>query len=108
MVSDIWINLPVSDLKQSAAFFTKIGFSPNPGPGNTEQSLSFIISEKKVVLMIFVQDVFSNFTDHALSDTSKGSEVLFSLGADSREQVDEIANRVLSRRNSICRASGIK
>jgi carbonic anhydrase len=29
-----------------------IGFVPNPGPGNTEHSASFIIGEKKVVLML--------------------------------------------------------
>lgn len=44
--------------------------------------------------MLFAQDVFTGFTSHGLSDTSKGTEVLFSLGADSREQVDEMASRV--------------
>ena len=93
MAQDIWINLPVKDLARSVAFFTRIGFAPNPGPGNSAQSASFTIGESKVVLMLFLQDVFSRFTNNAPSDTAKGSEVLFSLGADSREQVDDIANR---------------
>ncbi len=46
--------------------------------------------------MLFAQDVFSGFTNNALSDTTKGTEVLFSLGADSRDQVNDIANRVKS------------
>ena len=85
MAQEIWLNLPVKDLAKSAAFFAEIGFARNPGPGNSEKSASFTIGDKKIVLMIFAQDVFSGFTDNALSDTAKGTEVLFSLGADSRD-----------------------
>lgn len=96
MTQDIWINLPVKNLAKSAAFFTEIGFAPNPGPGNSAQSASFTIGEKQVVLMLFIQDAFASFTNHALSDTTKGSEVLLSLGANSRSQVDDIAKRAKS------------
>ena len=94
MTQDLWLNLPVSDLARSTAFFTQIGFSPNPGPGNSANSASFTIGQKKIVLMLFTSEVFASFTRCPASDTSKGSEVLFSLGAASREQVDEIANKV--------------
>ncbi len=69
MTQDLWINLPVKDLAKSVTFFTKIGFATNPGPGNSEQSASFTIGEKKVVLMLFVQDVFSGFTNNMLGLT---------------------------------------
>ncbi|HVA54372.1 MAG TPA: VOC family protein [Gammaproteobacteria bacterium] len=96
MAQDIWLNLPVKDIARSITFFTKIGFALNPGPGNSEQSASFTIGKKQIVLMLFVQDVFSGFTNNALSDTAKGTEVLFSLGADSRAQVNDIADQVKS------------
>ena len=96
MAQDIWLNLPVRDLARSVAFFTAIGFAPNPGPGNSEHSASFTIGEKKLVLMLFTQDVFAGFTRNALSDTTRGTEVLFSLGAGSRAQVDDIADRAKS------------
>ena len=96
MAQDIWINLPVKDLARSTAFFTNIGFVRNPGPGSAEHSASFITGGKKVVLMLFDQEVFSGFTAHPVADTNKGTEVLFSLGADSRSQVDEIADRAKS------------
>jgi uncharacterized protein len=96
MAQDIWLNLPVKDLARSVTFFSAMGFARNPGPGNSEQSASFTIGEKKVILMLFAEDVFSDFTKHALADTSKGSEVLFSLGADSRDQVDDMASRARS------------
>lgn len=104
MAHDIWLNLPVKDLTRSIAFFKAIGFAPNPGPGNTEKSASFTIGEKKVVLMLFTEGVFAGFTGNALSDTAKGTEVLFSLGADSREQVDDIAKRAASAGGSVCAA----
>lgn len=95
MAQDIWLNLPVSDLAKSVAFFTEIGFTRQTGPGNSEHSASFIIGEKKVILMLFAQDVFAGFTNNVIADTSKGTEVLFSLGADSRVQVDDMANKVM-------------
>lgn len=93
MAQDIWLNLPVKDLAHSVQFFTEIGLARNPGPGNSENSASFTIGEKKVVLMLFSQEVFSGFTNNALSDTAKGTEVLFSLGATSRDEVNDMANR---------------
>jgi len=91
---DIWINLPVKHLQRSVDFFTKIGFRTNPGPGNSAQSASFTIGDKNVALMLFVEEAFSGFTNNAVSHTAKGTEVLFSLGAESREQVDDMARRV--------------
>jgi predicted lactoylglutathione lyase len=91
MTNDIWLNLPVKDLAKSIHFFTQIGFSHNPGPGNTANSASFLIGDKKIVLMLFAQAMFTGFTRHALADTSQGSEVLFSLGAVTREDVDNYA-----------------
>lgn len=53
MTHDVWLNLPVSDLPQSIAFFTAVGFTPNPGPGNSAHSASFTIGTRKTVLMLF-------------------------------------------------------
>ncbi|MES2625974.1 MAG: VOC family protein [Pseudomonadota bacterium] len=101
MAQDIWLNLPVKNLGASVYFFTEIGFVRNPGPGNSEQSASFFIGDKKVVLMLFAQEMFTSFTSNTLADTSKGTEVLFSLGADSRAQVDDLAKRAKSAGGSI-------
>ena len=96
MTNDIWLNLPVKDLAKSIHFFTHIGFQPNPGPGNTAHSASFLVGDKKVVLMLFAQDMFAGFTRHALVDTALGSEVLLSLGAVNRADVDNYAKNATS------------
>jgi uncharacterized protein len=93
VAQDVWINLPVGDLAKSILFYTEMGFTHTPGPGNTAHSASFTIGEKKVVLMLFSASVFSGFTSNPVSDPTKGTEVLFSLGADNRAQVDSIARR---------------
>jgi len=106
MARDVWINLPVKDLAKSVSFYTEIGFAPNPGPGNSAHSASFTIGEKKVVLMLFTENAFSGFTNNALSDTTQGTEVLFSIGADKRAQVDDIAMRARDAGGKVFREPG--
>jgi len=84
----------VRDLPRAVAFFTAIGFVPKPGPGNTAHSASFQVGGNRVILMLFTESLFSTFTNHALADTARGSEVLFSLGARDRAEVDALAARV--------------
>ncbi len=104
MAQDIWINLPVKDVARAASFFSAIGFTPKPGPGNSAHSASFSIGKQEVVLMLFAQEMFTGFSGNALADTDKGTEVLFSLGADSCEQVDALAARVSAAGGEVFRA----
>src|SRR6185436_11940786 len=94
MTKDIWINLPVKDINKSKEFFTKLGFANNPGPGNSDVSTSFLIGSKKVIVMLFAESVFKNFTRNNIPDTKQSTEVLFSFDAESREEVDELAKKV--------------
>lgn len=95
MAQDLWINLPVKDLARSITFYTGVGFTPSPGPGDSDQSAGFVVGDNGVVLMLFVEEAFSRFTQHPVADPFQGSEILFSLGASSRGQVDEIAKRAV-------------
>lgn len=89
MIKDIWINLPVKDIQRSKEFYTAIGFKSNE-KHNSPDSLSFLIGDKNIVLMLFPEKVFQSFTINPVSDAVKGTEVLLSLGASSREEVDEL------------------
>lgn len=90
---EVWINLPVKDLEKSRAFYSSIGFKLNEGPGNTNVSASFLIGSKNVVLMLFSQPMFKQFTGNEVTETSKSNEVLFSIDAESIEEVKELANK---------------
>jgi len=94
MTKEFWVNLPVKDIKRSREFFTEIGFSLNQKYGNSDESASFLIGDKNVVLMLFVERIFKTFTRNEISDTGQSSEVLFSIDAENREEVDALAKRV--------------
>ena len=93
MTKEIWLNLPVKDIARSKAFFTALGFTFDPRHGNSNEAAGMIIGEKKMMVMLFNEANFRNFTGHDISDTSKGSEVLISFDAESREEVDELARK---------------
>lgn len=95
MTKKIWINLPVKDINKSKDFFTKIGFTLNTGPGNTDKSASLLVGEQKIVVMLFENSVFKGFTGHEITDTKESTEVLFSIDAESRTEVDEMADKAL-------------
>ncbi|MEJ5962067.1 VOC family protein [Pedobacter immunditicola] len=90
----MWFNLPVKDIQKAKVFYKEIGFTPNPMHENADHMASFFIGEKQVVMMLFPEDTFKHFTGHEVSDTSKGTEVLLNIDADSREEVDEMCQIV--------------
>ncbi|MFD1676572.1 VOC family protein [Alicyclobacillus fodiniaquatilis] len=95
MANQMWINLPVSDLEKSKAFFAQIGFSLSAGPGNISDNACLVIGDENVGVMLFPESTFKKFTGKEIANTAKGTEVLFTIGADSREEVDEMVNKVV-------------
>lgn len=93
MAKQIWLNLPVKDIKKSKAFFSTIGFSFNE-KHETESSACMMVGENNFVIMLFQEQMFEGFAQNKLTDTSTSSEVLISIDAESREEVDELAQKV--------------
>ncbi|MGN6396862.1 MAG: VOC family protein [Mucilaginibacter sp.] len=97
MTKELWINLPVKNLKNSMDFFTRIGFKFNTdSPGHNDTMSPMIIGAKNIVVMLIEEKVFTVNNCVPVSDTSKGSEVLLSFDAESREEVDEMAKKVVA------------
>lgn len=94
MPSDIWINLPVSDVARARDFFTAIGFRLNPDFGHGPDAVSFLVGEKEVVVMLFAEETFSGFAQSPVADADAGARMLLSIGLDSREAVDTLAGKV--------------
>lgn len=95
MTKELWINLPVKNLKKSIEFFTAIGFSfKTDSPGYTETMAPMIVGTKNIIVMLFQEDVFKNTCMNAVADTSKATEVLFSFDAENRDEVDATAAKV--------------
>ncbi|MES2933874.1 MAG: VOC family protein, partial [Pseudomonadota bacterium] len=93
-IKKLWLNLPVKDPIISRAFYEKVGFKLNQDYGNGPDSASFFVGESKIVLMLFNESSFAGFVNGKVADLSNGNEVLFSLSADSKAEVDEMVQVV--------------
>lgn len=87
-VKQLWLNLPVKDIAGSKQFFTEIGFRENPIHKGSTNLAGFLIGDQDFVLMLFEENDFKSFTNHEISDTKSGSEMLINIDAQSKEEVD--------------------
>jgi predicted lactoylglutathione lyase len=93
MVKQIWLNLPVKNVEKSKAFFTEIGFAFNE-QHSTTTSVCMLVGEANFVVMLFEEKQLEGFMQNKITDTSLSSEMLISIDAQSKEEVDEFANKV--------------
>ena len=93
MVKEFWINLPVKNIEKSKEFFTKMGFSFNTKFGNTAHSASLLVGSKNIVVMLFEEQMFKGFAGQGITNTSQATEVLFSIDAESKAEVNEMAKK---------------
>jgi len=95
MAKEFWLSLPVKDVKKSKAFFTQLGFSFND-KYSSDTSACLLVGEKHVVVMLFEEPSFKGFINREIADTAQGTEVLLSFDAQSKEEADEIAKKVVA------------
>jgi predicted lactoylglutathione lyase len=93
MVKQIWLNLPVKNVEKSKTFFTEIGFSFNE-KHDTASYTCMVVGENNFAVMLFEEKQFESCILNKIADTTVGSEVLISIDAQSREEVDEFAKKV--------------
>lgn len=101
MAKQIFVNLPVKDVRRSKKFFSQIGFSFNP-QFTDDKSACMIIGEN-IYAMFLEEPFFKNFTKKQISDAQKTTEVLIAIDAESKEKVDEIVNKAVEAGGSIYR-----
>ena len=82
----IFVNLPVTDLARSTAFYEAVGFTKNPKFSN-EQASCMVWSDT-IHFMLLRHDFWKTFTDKQIVDAPKAAQVLLCLTRDSRDEVD--------------------
>jgi hypothetical protein len=92
MTKQFWLNLPVKDLARSREFFTQLGFNFNERHGQSNM-VSLALGDGGTLVNLFAEATFSGFAAAAVADASRAAEVLLSLDAQSRDEVDTIASR---------------
>ena len=93
MTKELWINLPVKDVKKSKEFFTRIGFTPEE-THETADMACVKVGEKNIAVLLFAEETLKDFLKNEISDTKTGSEMMISFDAESREEIDETAKKV--------------
>lgn len=83
----IFINLPVTDLKASMAFYEALGFTKNPQLSD-ETAVCMVWSET-IHAMLLTHKKWRTFTTRPIPATDS-SEVMLALSCDSQEEVDKL------------------
>ncbi|MGM0875388.1 MAG: VOC family protein [Bacillota bacterium] len=72
----------------------------NTQNGNGDQA-QLVIGDKNATVLLFPDSTFKNFTRHEIVDTNQATEVLLSIDAENREEVDEMAKKAVKAGGTI-------
>lgn len=90
----IFVNLPVKNLNQSIAFFTKLGFQFNPQ--FTDETATCMIVSDVIFVMLLTEAKFKEFTPNAICDATRSNEALVCLSLPSRGAVDDMVRNAIA------------
>ena len=82
----IFVNLPVTDLDRSKAFYEAIGARNEPK--FTDDNAAMMVLSDTINVMLLKHDFYSTFTRKPIADAHQTSQVLLALSADSIADVD--------------------
>ena len=90
----IFVNLPVTDLQRSTAFYEAVGATKNPQ--FSDETASCMVFSDTIYAMLLTHDKYRQFTTKRIADARETSEVMLCLSADSRGEVDRMAETAIA------------
>lgn len=100
-VSATFVNLPVKDLKQSIAFFERLGFTFDPQ--FTDDSAACLVLGPSHYAMLISHARFADFTPYPRVDAHRSTEVLVALQLASRAQVEQVTSQAVAAGGKVFR-----
>lgn len=94
MHKQIFVNLPVRDLKRSMTFFKALGL--NFDPAFTNDDAACLVIGENLYAMLLTEPFFRTFTDKTLVDAHTHVETLVCLSCESRAEVDEVVAKAVA------------
>ncbi len=95
MAKQIFVNLPVKDLKKTVDFFTKLGFTFEPK--FTDEHATCMVIGENIFAMLLVEKFFKSFLrNKEICDSKKSTEVLIALSLENRKEVDEMMEKAIT------------
>jgi predicted lactoylglutathione lyase len=92
MNKQVIVNLAVKDLDKSKAFFSALGFTPNPQFSN-EQAAFMTVVEDAIHVMLAKEPFFQSLIGKPVAQAKEANEVVIALSCESREEVDSLIAR---------------
>jgi predicted lactoylglutathione lyase len=90
----LFVNLAVAELDRSVDFFTKLGFEFDQR--FTDETATCMVVSDEAFVMLLVRDKFKGFTSKDLADTATQTEAILAVSAESRAEVDELADAAIA------------
>lgn len=90
----LFVNLAITDLQRTTAFWEGLGFAFNR-QFTDEKATCMVLSEEAYVMWLR-REFFQTFTKRQICDTSTATESLLCISAESREAVDALVKRALA------------
>lgn len=94
----IFVNLPVTDIARSRAFYAALGFSFNEQ--FSDDNTACVVISDTIFVMLLNHARFGDFTPLPILDSRKGCAHLLALSRDSRADVDAFAVAALANGGS--------
>ena len=83
----IFVNLPVTDLEKSKAFYEAVGAANNPA-FTDDTAACMVVEEGSIHVMLLTHEKWATFTSKKIPDAHTTAQVLLCVSADSRDAVD--------------------
>lgn len=90
----LFVNLAVSDLDRTMAFWQGLGFVFNR-QFTDDKAACMVLSEEAYVMWLR-RDFFQGFTKRQICDTSTATESLLCISAENKAAVDDLVQRALA------------
>lgn len=91
MPTQIFVNIPVKDLKRSMDFFASLGYQFNKQ--FTDERAACLVISDRIYFMLLLEKFFNTFTPKRIIDTRTEVEVINCLMVDNRMEVDELVDK---------------
>ena len=83
----IFVNLPVTDLEKSKAFYEAVGATNNPA-FTDDTAACMVVAEGSIHVMLLTHAKWATFTSKTIPDAHTAAQVLLCVSADSRDAVN--------------------
>lgn len=93
MAKQVFINLPVKDLKKAMAFYEAIGFTNNPQ--FTDETAACMVWSDAIFVMLLTHDKLRQFISKPIIDAKQTVGVINALSLESNDEVNAFAEKAV-------------